>query len=295
MSTFLYSPAGARRERDEAASSFTEATGQIQLLTQHINQRKERIDALHVNVLLKNHAKEIEELNGENNDYHRSVTDKPKRMNERAEAIQRAGAEWGRIWLDRPITDAEKVRDWYSGKSEIFASITEHARLTTALAQAEELARTAREEQGRLQDELDRCPDPGDPVALIAALEQAKSLGDADEGIVRLKSDIDRMLTTVKRDLKKLRGWAGSAQDLETLKTPLPTTIDRYVFESDRQSASQRERKARLSVVIETIRKQQVEIDRLSANIGAAGENELIRDPQSSRSALATSFIHMGL
>jgi uncharacterized protein YhaN len=269
-------PIGARRERDEAASSLAEATGQIRLLTEHIGQRKERIEALHINALLKNHAKEIEELNGETNDYHRSVNDRPKRMNERAEAIQRAGAEWGRIWRDRPIADAEMLRDAYSGKSRILALITEHARLTTALAQAEELARTAREDQVRLQDELERCPDPGDPAALIAALEHAKSLGDADEGIARLKSDIGRMLTTANRDLKKLRGWAGNAQGLEGLKTPLPTTIDRYVSEWERKSVSQREGKTRVSAVIETIRTKQAEIDRIAANISAAGANELV-------------------
>ena len=232
-------------------------------------------------VILKNHAKEIEELNSETNDYHRSVNDKPKRVNERAEAMQRAEAEWRGIWRDRPITDAEKVRAAYSGKSEIFALITEHARLATALAQADELVRTAREDEDRLREELDRCPDPGDPATLIAAIDQAKSLGDSDEGIARLKSDIERMLASANRDLKKLRGWSGSIQDLETVKTPLLTTIERYVFEWEQQTVARRERKTQLSEATERIRTKQVEIDRLAGNIGGAGENELseIRQP----------------
>jgi hypothetical protein len=57
---------------DESVSSLTEATGQIQVLTEHISQRKDRIGALHVNSILKNHAKEIEDLNSETNDYHLS-------------------------------------------------------------------------------------------------------------------------------------------------------------------------------------------------------------------------------
>jgi len=269
-------PVSARRERDESVSTFTEASGQILVLTEHISQRKDRIGALHVNSILKNHTKEIEELNSETNDYHRSVNDKPKRMNERAEAMQRAEAEWRGIWRDRPITDAERVRAAYSGKSAIFALITEHARLATALAQADELVRTAREDEDRLREELDRCPDLGDPATLIAAIDQTKSLGDSDEGVARLKSDIERMIAGANRDLNKLRGWSGSIQDLETVRTPLLTTIERYVFEWEQQTAGRKERKAQLSEATERIRAKQVEIDRLAANIGGAGESELV-------------------
>lgn len=253
-------PVSARRERDESVSTFTEATSQIQVLTEHISQRTERTGALKVDTILKNHAKEIEDLNREANDYHRSLNDKPKRVNERTEAMQRANAEWRGIWLDRPITDAETVRAAYSGKSEIFALVTEHARLATALAQADELVRTAREDEERLRDELDRCPDLGDPAGLLAAIDQAKSLGDSDEGVARLKSDIERMIAGANRDVKKLRGWSGSSQDLETVRTPLLTTIERYVFEWEQQTAARKERKAQLSEATERIRAKQLEI-----------------------------------
>ena len=222
------------------------------MLTEHISQRKERIGALHVNSILKTHTKEIEELNSETNDYHRSVNDKPKRMNERAEAMQRAEAEWRGIWRDRPITDAERVRAAYSGKSAIFALITEHARLATALAQADELVRTAREDEDRLREELDRCPDLGDPATLIAAIDQTRSLGDSDEGVARLKSDIERMTAGANRDSKKASGMVGKhSGSRETVRTPLLTTIERYVFEWEQQTAARKERKAQLSEATE--------------------------------------------
>jgi uncharacterized protein YhaN len=269
-------PVRARRDRDDCAGTVTEASHQIQLLTEHVRQRKDRIRALHVNSILKNHAKEIEELNSETNDYHRSINDKPKRMNERAEAIQRAEADWRGIWRDRPIADAERIREAYSRKSKIFALITEHARLVTALEQAHEQVRATREDENRFREQLDSCPDPGDPATLIAAIDQAKSLGDSDEGVARLRSDIERTLAATSRDLKKLPGWSGSIQDLETLKTPLITTIDRFAFEWEQQTADRRERKAQLSEAAERIRANQLEIDRLAGDIGGAGEKELI-------------------
>ncbi|MGD1097287.1 MAG: AAA family ATPase, partial [Bryobacteraceae bacterium] len=266
----------SRRERDEAVNTHTEATGQIQVLTVHVSQRKDRIGALQVDSILKNYAKEIEELNSETNDYHRSVNDRPKRVNERAEAMQRAEGEWRAIWGERPTTDAERIRVAYSGKSEIFALITEHARLATALAQAEELVRTASEDKDRLLEQLDRCPDLGDPATLIAAIDQAKLLGDSDDGIARLKAAIERMLSSANREIKKLRGWSGSLQDLEAVTIPLLTTIERYVFEWEQQTVTQKARKAQLSETTEQLRAKQVEIDRLAGNISAAGEHELI-------------------
>jgi len=267
-------PPPARRERDESVSTFTEATAQIQVLTDHIGQRRDRIEALHVNSILQNHAKEIEDLNSETNDYHRSVNDKPKRVNERTEAMQRAEAEWRGIWRDNPITDAEKVRAVYSRKSEILALITEHARLATALAQADELVRTTREDEDRLREELGQCPDLGDPAELIAAIDQAKSLGDSDEGVARLRSDVERMIGAANRDLKKLRGWSGSIQDLERVTTPLLATIERYVLNWEQKSTERKELKGQLSNATETIRVRQLEIDSL-ANVGGVGESDL--------------------
>ena len=201
---------------------------------------------------------------------------RPKRVSEHAEAMERAEAEWQRIWPGRPVSEAERLRTAYSRKSEFFALITEHARLSTAFAQAEEQTRTVAEEQNRLREELKRHPDPGDPARLVATIEQAKSLGDTDQAIARLKSEIERLTTGANRDLRKLRGWSGSIQDLSTATTPLLTTIDRYAVEWERIAVAKKAIKCQLLEATERIRTKQVEIERLAGKIGGAGENELV-------------------
>jgi len=269
-------PVGARRQRDEAASALADATGQIQILSEHIAERRERINVLPVSRALKAHTKEIEELNAGTKAYSDSVNHRPKRVSERADAIQLAEAEWKGIWRLRPVSDAEELKIAYSRKAETFALITEHARLSTGLAEAEEQLRTGKEDQDRLREELALHPDPGDPATLSASIEQAKSLGDTDQAIARLKSDVERLTTGATRDLKKLRWWSGSSQELEAVKTPLLTTIDRYVGEWEVMTAARRERTSRLSAIAEAIRGKQVELDRLAAQVGGAGENELV-------------------
>jgi uncharacterized protein YhaN len=268
-------PTGIRRQRDEAAAALAEANSQINALSKQVTERKNRIAALPVSGLLTVHAKEIEELNAGTSDYTRSMTDRPKRLSERDEATQLAEADWKEIWHRRPVSDAEELRSAYSRKAEILTLITEHARLSTGFAQAEEQVRTGKEEQERLCGELALYPDPPDPAALIATIDQAKSLGDTDHAIARLKSDIERLTASATRDLKLLRQWSGSIQELESLRAPLLTSIDNYGHEWEAIAAARREMTSRLSEIAGTIQREQLELDHLAAEVAKVGENEL--------------------
>ena len=266
---------GIRKQRDEAVGALADATNQINTLREHIAGRNSRLEGLPVSSILRVHAKEIEELNAGTSDYARSVTDQPKRVSERDEAIRLAESEWKEIWHRRPVAEAEQLRSAYSRKAEILALITEHARLSTTFAQAEEQVRMGKEEQERLGGELALYPDPPDPTALVASIEQAKSLGDTDHAIAKFKSDIERLNAGVARDFNALRPWAGSAEELESLKTPLLTTIDKYGREWEAVGAARRDLTSRLSESVGTIQEGQAELDRLGAEVGEVGENEL--------------------
>jgi uncharacterized protein YhaN len=160
-------------------------------------------------------------------------------------------------------------------KAEILSLITEHARLSTAFAEAGEQVRAGKEEQERLRGELALYPDLPDPAILIATIDQAKSLGDTEQAIVRLKSEIERLTNSASRDMKVLRRWSGSTQELESLRTPLLTTIDKYGVEWEAVATARRQLTSRLSEMAEANRGRQVELDRLADEVGQSGENEL--------------------
>jgi hypothetical protein len=75
-------------------------------------------------------------------------------------------------------------------KAEILSLTTEHARLSTAFAEAEEQVRAGKEERERLRGELALYPDPTDPAVRIATIDQAKSLGDTDQ-VAKLAETLD--------------------------------------------------------------------------------------------------------
>lgn len=268
-------PPGARGQRDEAVSVLRNAAGQIEALSEQIAQRTERILGLPVSMVFITNAREIEALNAGINDYIRGTTDRPKRVAERDDAIQLAEGDWKEIWRKRPVTDAEELKSTYLRKTEILVLITEHARLTTSLQEAEEQLQTRMQEQERIVDELAEHPDPPNPTVLLAAIEQAKSLGDAENAIARLKSDIERLTIETKRDLGTFGLWSGGLEGLEALRTPLSATIDQYARDWESGDTARREARARLSLNRDAIHKNQAELERLTVKVGKVGEGDL--------------------
>ena len=135
--------------------------------------------------------------------------------------------------------------------------------------------RTGKEDRERLEEELRRPSEPPDPAALIATIEHAKSLGDTDSAIARLKSDIKRLTADAARELNGLRLWSGTLQEIETFHAPLLATIDRYAREWDSSHATQRELALRQSRIADKILEAEADLKRHEVIIGKAGESDL--------------------
>lgn len=268
-------PVDTRRRRDEALSVLVNATSQIEALNEQIAQRAQRVLALPFGTTFKAHAKEIEELNAGISDYIRGMSDRPKRVAERDDAIQLAEIEWREIWHKRPIADAEKLKSVYPRKTEVLDLITEHARLTTALDQAEEQLHTSTIEHERIVAELALHFEPPDPTALAAATDHAKSLGATENEMARLNSDIRRLTTETDRELRSLRLWSGGVEKLEALTVPLAATVNKYARDWEGYDNARRDLDGRLSHTKAAIGRAQAERERLTVRVGKVGEGDL--------------------
>jgi len=268
-------PANARRQRDQAVADLTDATAQIESVTNQIAQRTEKIKALPVSDAIKAHAREIEALNAGTHDYMRGVLDLPKRCDECNKVIQRAEMEWRTIWHQRPVSDAEQLRSAYARKAEIHTLITEHARLIVALEQAEEALRSDQDEHDRLSRELAASAEPRDPATLLASIEQSKKLGDTGEATSRLQSECKRIDVEIARDLKTLSLWSGTHEELESLAIPMLSTVEQYARDWEELAAYRRDLSSRKSSLTLSIREKQAEVERLGLQVSTAGEKEL--------------------
>jgi uncharacterized protein YhaN len=267
-------PADTGRQHDEAVAMLANANSQISTLTQDIALRERRIQELPANSLLKDHEKEIEELNTGMSAYTQSVSDRTKRLRQRDEAIETAQRAWEEIWA-QPVSEAENLKNVYSSKEEILKLVGEHKGLTADLTTAEEELRNIAQEQQRLEEQLARHPDLADPAALVAAIEHAKSLGDTDRVAAKLQSDIERLTKNTQREMRKTAEWTGTIEELESLKTPLLATIDQYAKEWESLIETRRSLSLRHANALETIRQKEGELGSLTAQIAGAGEGEL--------------------
>ena len=268
-------PANARRQRDQAVIDLTEANAQIESLTNQISQRTEKIRALPASDAVKPHAHEIDTLNAGMHDYLRGMLDLPKRCDDRNKVIQRAEMEWRSIWHQRPVSEAEQLRSAYAHKAEIHVLITEHARLTVALEQAEESLRSEQDEHGRLSRELAIGAEPRDPATLLASIEQSKRLGDTGEVMNGLQSECKRLDLEIARDLKNLPLWSGTGEDLASLSMPMLSTVEQYASKWEGLASRRRDLSSRESTLAALIREKQAEVEGLGLQVSTAGETEL--------------------
>lgn len=271
-------PANIRSVRDETIAILSAATREIDLLKARIEQCDERMKALAIDSRLKSFGPKIEDLNARLQDYLRQLSDRPKREAEHREAVRLAENEWREVWNRLPISDAEKLRAVYSNKVDIRGLMTEHTRITTAHEEAEQSLDSARLNFERLSNELSSRPDPADPSALVAAIEQSKKLGDTEEIVARMEVEIGSIQSALVRELKSLPLWSRSVEELEVLKVPLPSTVEQYSrkwqsFEDDEQELSRA-----LLVQNTTIARHDTELARLGTNVRAVSENELAEE-----------------
>jgi uncharacterized protein YhaN len=267
-------PADARRQRDEAATAFSNANSQLNTLAEDIEQRERKIQELPANSLFSAYQKEIEELNAGANGYIKDIADRGKRERERGEAIELAQSAWKEIW-SRPVIEAESLRSVYSGKEEILKLVAEHEGLIVAVASAQDELQNVTQEQQRLEAQLAASPEVADPTGLVAAIEHAKSLGDTDYLSAKLRSEIERFAQNAKRAMQKLAQWSGSMQDLENLKTPLMATIEQYSREWEELVAERRKLEMRQDTALQIIRQKDGEIAGLESQVSGVGEGEL--------------------
>jgi uncharacterized protein YhaN len=267
-------PAEARRQRDEAAATLATATSQINTLIQEVAQREKRNQELPANRLLIAHESEITELNAKTGSYAQDLGDRVKRATERDKALEGAQEAWKEIW-PQPVSEAESLKRAYSSKEEILKLVAECKELTANLRNAEEELENVAQEQQQLQEQLADMPDPADPAALIATIEQAKSLGNTDQAAARLGSQIERLTKDMQRATRKLGLWKGTVEELESLKMPLSVTIEQYAREWEGHAAKRRDLSVRHANVVKAIQEKERELGALTSQISGAGESEL--------------------
>ena len=124
----------------------------------------------------------------------------------------------------------------------------------------------------RLSRELLSHPEPPDPIALIAAVDQAKGLGNTDEAIARIEGEINRLKGSTFGILRHCPCGPGRSRTLSFCKSlcsaPSSNSINWEALAAEEQEIGRR-----LSTENAGILEKQAELERLGTQIKTVSES----------------------
>ena len=266
---------GARQKRERAQAAIAEALKHIDKLQKRIERRRDELSALPVFTELNKYVDAITELNQQTGQYRKNITDEAKRQRESELALQNATDHWRRTFADRPIEDAESFRPLYGDKAELLSMATTHGKIE-ALQEAIRADRDkSTQDRERLRLELEKAISPPDSAKLVAAIEEARKLGNAEERQRKLQDEAGRILAAASKEMRVLRVWDRSLEDLETLSMPLPSTVDRYADEWSDLESERKGHRTEIGKQLEAVRMLETKLVELRAGGGAPTAEEL--------------------
>ena len=226
---------GDRRETITALANAqqaeTDATNMIKRLNGNITE-------LHFPPSMLEHRTAITKLHTELGGYQKAAKDRPGLVLLLENTEQQARAILKDLGHDPEIQHAEQLRLSRVQRQRIQSLAGDcNARLDKQ-SSAEKAVRKLREEIQRLETRLATLPARTDAGGLKQAIRRAQKHGDLDKQL----SDANIALRDLEKqadvDLKMLRLWDGTLEELEQLPVPTSETIDRFENEfADANSA----------------------------------------------------------
>src|SRR5208337_3131775 len=172
---------GARQKRERAQAAIAEARKQFDKLQKRIERRRDELSTLPVYTGLDKYADAIAELNQQTGRYRKDVADEAKKRQESEAALRNAIDHWRRTFSDRPIEEAESLRPLYAERAELLSMVAGLGRVEALDNAAHTDFDKATQDRERLTRELEKVALPPDSGRLVAAIEEARKLGDAEE------------------------------------------------------------------------------------------------------------------
>jgi uncharacterized protein YhaN len=255
----------ARQKRERAQAGITETRKHLDKLQKRIERRRDELSALPVYTGLDKYVDAVADLNQQTGQYRKNIADEAKRQRESEAALQNAIDHWRRTFPDRSIDEAESLRPLYGDRAEILSMVASHGKVEALQGAVRTDFDKATQDRGRLTRELEKAALPPDSGRLVAAIEEARKLGDAEERQRKLQAEAEKILATASKELHALRAWHRSLEDLETASLPLPSTVDRYADEWGDLENVRKERRTEIGKQLEAVRTLETKLVELRA------------------------------
>ena len=142
------------------------------------------------------------------------------------------------------LSGIDELKPLLARRQRIQKLVARHTSLSDALRLAEKQAANLEVEAAKRRRELADLPIPVDTTGLSTVVGAARKAGDLDDTLLRLRSEILNLKTSVTAAIGRLGLWRGAPEEFLALPLPSHETINRFAdacADSERQERETRE------------------------------------------------------
>jgi len=241
-------PDDFRERRISASQSLAAAREQHRIAEANLSRLQQELDALEVDESLLAQESRIEALHGRHEVMRKALDDKARELlpehQQREEEVARIlrTLKW-----DRPREELESLRPEPGRARRINELASSQQRIQQERTHTAAQQRKRGAEVTRYQAVCAGLADVPDSEGLQRVIQAARPLCSRAEEQRNRAEAIARLEDVIARDLGRLPGWSGSVEDLQALKVPPASTVERFrvQWESDEADARRLEEEER--------------------------------------------------
>ena len=229
------------QQRSQTTAQLDHARQDEQTALKQIERLRRDIAAQTIPAGLLEHRSAITRLHAKLGSYQKASEDRPSLMAQLESAQQQARAILRDLGREPDLDRADQFRLTQVQRHRIQALAAECRALVEKQRLAQHNFARLENQHQRLERELAELPAASDVTQLRQAIRRAQRHGDLDQQLADVHGQLQQLEHRAEIDLKKLRLFQGTLEQLQTLPVPLPETIDRFENElADAQRAVQR-------------------------------------------------------
>jgi uncharacterized protein YhaN len=177
---------------------------------------------------LVDHAEAIEELPDQLGSYRKAQRDLPGLAARREQVVRDAAAILRQVRPDLSLDEAERLRMTRVQQVTLQKLGSRREGLVARLEQAREEIARGEQDLVRAEQSLERLPPDCDTASLKEAVRRVQNQGDLAGQLADAEGRLDTLRRKAAADLKKLRLWTATLEELEKAPVPARETVDRF-------------------------------------------------------------------
>ena len=222
-------------QRQQLISNIEAAQERVERATTRLNAWRAQWSQLTLNPDLIAQAERIKALYPRLGSHRKAMLDRPHLEAERVQHRNAAAARLQEIRPDLTLTDTAPLHAVIGQRAALIELSAQQSQLQARLAQATQALHETEQRLRRLRIERDQAPPAPESDALRAALVEVRKLGDIDQMISAMDSEIATLGSDCHHALARLPLWQGKLSQLLQLALPSRETIEHHAAELTRQ------------------------------------------------------------